>query len=85
MSWAGGPQGGHFRVVCRYGGKHFGGMWTCHDVGAGEALLRPLGFGIETFGGTAATSEVSSKSRLCFQNRRSVTVLPYMASRHTAK
>ena len=55
--------------------QHFGGTWTCHDVGAGEALLRPLGFGIETFGGTAATSELSSKSRRCFQNRRSVTVL----------
>jgi hypothetical protein len=46
-------------------------------VGAGEALLRLLDFGIGTFGGTAATSGLSSRSRRCFQNRRSVTVLPY--------
>jgi hypothetical protein len=62
--------------------QRFGGSWTCHDVEAGEALLV---FGIETFGGTAATWDLFSKLRRCFQNWKSVVVLPYTVSRRTAK
>ena len=39
------------------------------------SLLTVLGFAIGTFGGTAATLELSSKPRRCFRNRRSATVL----------
>lgn len=65
--------------------QRFGGTWTCHDVEASEALLRLLVFGIETFGGTAATWDLFSKSRQCFQNWKSVIVLPYTVSRRTDK
>jgi hypothetical protein len=62
--------------------QRFGGTWTCHDVGAGEVLLRPLGFGIGIFSGTAATSELSSKSRRCFQIGG---LLPCSLTRHLCR
>jgi len=55
--------------------RHFGGTWSFHGVGVGEALLTPSGAETGTYGGTAATSERSSKSRRCFRKRRFVTSL----------